>query len=218
MLASGPYADGLAAGIDLRGPEPLAWGTFRDHDNEQRHRMPRASPRLLYSYMPPATASTFSAGSRASPRLMDIAEEGEGVDDPVAEPASRRVQHHVPGAEVPQGFRQVRDVRLAVEHRDGRLPPALARDALLRWVFLLADSRARHGSPVDVPRDVLELPLLQAGLRGEVEALRAEAVHRGGHGHDDYGDVGAAAIARLSTGGNPSQLMRRFACRRQTAS
>ena len=105
-------------------------------------------------------------------------------------------------------------MRLAVEHRDGRLPPALARDALLRWVFLLADSRARHGSPVDVPRDVLELPLLQAGLRGEVEALRAEAVHRGGHGHDDGastdGDVGAAAIARLTTGGNPSQLMRKI--------
>ena len=89
---------------------------------------------------------------------------------------------------------------LAVEHRDGRFPPALARDALGvggigAALILLDDLDVRDRFAVDVPRDVLELPLLQGRFRGEVDALHAETVHRGGHARivSNARGVGAAA-------------------------
>ena len=55
-------------------------------------------------------------------RGQGLAEEGQGVDDPVAEPASGGVEDDVSGAEMVQGLAEVGDVGVALEDRDGSLP------------------------------------------------------------------------------------------------
>ena len=113
-------------------------------------------------------------------RGQGLAEEGQGVDDPVAEPASGGVEDDVSGAEMVQGLAEVGDVGVALEDRDGSLPRGGIAGVAPRLGKRLG-ARA-NGVGVDVARGELELPLRGGCLRGVAQTLHAEAVHRGGRG------------------------------------
>ena len=125
----------------------------------------------------------------SGPGVRGGVEERQRVDDPVAQPASARVEHDVPRAEAAEGLAQVRHVLVALEDGDDVLPPVRARgdDARgkVRGAVVGAEAgRVAGEGPganraiVDVPRRELNLPLRHRRLRGEVHALQPERVHR----------------------------------------